>query len=349
MRRGKIIYHLIAGMVFVTVLAGCSMIDEDMSDCGEDLSLDYDLQLVTNVSIELQTELDLRNDARLIKALREYLSPVFTDYAHDLDLSFYDTQGEYPRLFHEQHIMDANELSFTVYLPRRQYQNLAVTNMERNGVVTLEGSDFWRSAQLVQLQNDTVTPHKTGIFTARQNILLEEGVSKTYFIHTYMANCGAALVLDTSEASLKDLKVVATGFASRFNIADSTYVFAETPPLVLADKINTGGSGQQCYCTINFPSPEPESVNTRDVIVTEEPFVSVDAKESLWQLHVYATMADGSVTKSVLGVSKPLRAGQFKILHAHMYYDGGLEPEEPEVGVSVTLDWKEGNVYHPEL
>ena len=349
MRRGRIIYHLIAGVAFGAVLAGCSMIDEDLSNCGEDLKLDYDLQLVTNVSIELQTELDRRNDANLIKALREYLAPIFTDYAHDLDLSFYDNQGDFARLHHEQHIMDANELSFTVYPPRRQYQNSAVANLERNGVVTLEGSEFCHKAHLIQSQGDTVTPHKTGLFTARQDIHLEDGVDKTYYVHMYMANCGAALVLDTSEASLKELKVVATGFASRFNIADSTYVFADTPSMVVADQIKTGNSGQQCFCTINFPSREPDAVMTRDIIETEEPFVSVDAQKALWQFDVYATLADGTVTKSMLGVWKPLRAAQFKILHAHMYSNGGLEPDEPEVGVSVTLDWKEGNVYNPEI
>lgn len=336
-------------MAFVAVLAGCSMIDDDLSDCGEDLRLDYDLQLVTNVSIELQTELDRRNDANLIKALKEYLAPIFIDYAHDLDLSFYDNQGDFARLHHERHIIDANELSFTVYLPRRQYMNSAVANLERNGVVTLEGSDFGHTAHLAQSQDDMAIPHKTGLFTARKDIHLEDGVNKTYYIHMYMANCGAALVLDTSEATLKDLKVVATGFASRFNIADSTYVFDDTPPLVVADPIRTGNTGLQCFCTINFPSREPDAVMTRDVIETEEPFVSIDAQKALWQFRVYATLADGTVTESLLGVCKPLRAGQFKILHAHMYPDGSLEPSEQEVGVSVTLDWKEGGVYHPEL
>ena len=48
------------------VFSGCSAIDEDLSDCDETLKLDYELHLVTNLSIELQKELDKKTDARLL-------------------------------------------------------------------------------------------------------------------------------------------------------------------------------------------------------------------------------------------------------------------------------------------
>ena len=55
------------------VFSGCSVIDEDLSDCGEELKelrLDYDLHLVTNLNIELQKEFDSQVDAGILKALR---------------------------------------------------------------------------------------------------------------------------------------------------------------------------------------------------------------------------------------------------------------------------------------
>lgn len=343
--RRWVIVNITLWTAIATLFSSCSVIDEDMSDCGEELKLYYDLHLVTNFSIELQKELDRRTDATLVNALRDYLSPVFTDYAHDLDLSFYDHLGENVRLHREQHIMDANELSCTINMPRRQYIHTAVANLEHNSVVTLEGSDFCHTAQFIQSLDNIVSPHNTGLFSARKEINLEKGRNDTYEVHMYMANCSAALVLDTSDATLKDLKVVATGFASRFNIADSIYVFADTPSVVLADKIETGKDGLQCFCTVNFPSREEDVVKTRTVIETEEPFFSEDAQNSLWQFRVYATLPDGKVTESVLGVKKPLRAAQFKILHAHVYSNGGLEPDEPEVAVSITLDWKDAGNY----
>ncbi len=336
------------GMAMTVVFSSCSVIDEDLSDCGEELKelrLDYDLHLVTNLNIELQKEFDSQVDAGILKALRNYLSPIFTDYAHDLDLSFYDHQGDFARLHHEEHMMDANELSFSIYIPQRQYMHTAFANLEHNGVVSFEGGDYAHEARFLQSGSDTSQPHKTGLFSARKMLKLsEQDDNETVYVHLYMANCAAALILDTSEASLKDLKVLSTGFASGFNITDSTYVFSDNPPMILTDKINTGSNGRQCFCTVNFPSPEPAAA-TRVTIDTEDPFVSVDASEALWQFDVQATLPDGKVTRSVLGVRTPLRAGQLKILHARMYANGGLEPGEKEVAVSVTLDWKEAGNY----
>ena len=106
---------LMAGSVFLT---GCSMIDEDLSDCVEpETKVDYELELVTNFSTEITTELETEtlltdeDDKDMARVLREFLKNIFTDYAHDVDLSFYDTQGDSLRLHHEQHIMDANQAS----------------------------------------------------------------------------------------------------------------------------------------------------------------------------------------------------------------------------------------------
>ena len=120
-------------------------------------------------------------------------------------------------------------------------------------------------------------------------------------------------------------------------------MFAGTAPVVRADKIDTGSSGRMCFCTVNFPSPEPTA--TRVTVNTEDPFVSVDAQDARWQFQVFATLADGKVTKSTLSVWKPLRPGQLKIIHANVYSNGSLEPDEPEVAVSVELDWKEAGNY----
>ena len=39
--------------------SGCSLIDEDLSDCGEELTVDYQLRLVTNMRTELETDLTI--------------------------------------------------------------------------------------------------------------------------------------------------------------------------------------------------------------------------------------------------------------------------------------------------
>jgi hypothetical protein len=331
------------GLAVTVVFYGCSVIDEDLSDCDEEMRLDYDLHLVTNLTIELQKELDRKDDANLLKALRSYLAPIFTDYARDIDLSFYDVQGDGALLHNERHQMDANEMSYTLYLPRRQYHHTALANLEGNGVVMLEGGDHYHSTRLLQSRGDTVSTHKTGVFTARKEIQVD---IKTVYVHLYMANCAAALVLDTSEATLKDLKVLATGFASGFNIADSSYVYVATSQLVMADKVDTGTPGQACFCTVNFPSPESPKT-TRNIIETEEPFDTSESEKPLWQFRVYATLSDGKVTESVLSVNTSLSAGQLDIIRAKVHSNGALEPDGTKVGVSVTLDWNEAG--HHEI
>ena len=96
------------------LMAGCTVIDDDLSNCDNDYQLDYEIRLVTNMSIEMETQLSIVTDAGIAEVLRNHLKNIFTDYAHDVDLSFYDTENNQPRLQHDQHIMDANQQSYTI-------------------------------------------------------------------------------------------------------------------------------------------------------------------------------------------------------------------------------------------
>ena len=115
------------------IFSGCSLVDEDLSDCVTDSHLDYTLTLVTNVSTEISTQLEteISTELELSAALsiREYLKNIFTDYAHDVDLSFYDVVGDSVRLHHEEHIMDANQSSYTLHIPVHRYMHTALANI----------------------------------------------------------------------------------------------------------------------------------------------------------------------------------------------------------------------------
>ena len=123
-------------------LVACSVIDEDLSNCDRPVppptppgpeeplaEVNYDLRLVTNITTELQTELTTQTDIQLANALREHLSDIFTDFAHDVDLSFYDTQGDSSLLQKDKHIMDASQASYTLNLPMRQYMHLSLIHI----------------------------------------------------------------------------------------------------------------------------------------------------------------------------------------------------------------------------
>lgn len=345
--------------VFLSLLLmtaqGCSVIDEDQSDCGEQAKIDYELTLVTNITTELTTQLSMQTEVKLANALRQHLSDVFTDYAHDIDLSFYDTKGDSARLQHDKHIMNANQASYTLNLPMRQYMHLAAANIVDNELVTLENDAFCHQSMFHQTDRDTIDSHTTGLYTARQPMEVLEGVDQHFDVHLYMANCAAALVIDPQGHDTQGVRVYSTGFATRFNLCDSSYVYAAQPPIVRTSEVGSPeDTGEVAYCSVTFPSKEPEL--TRNVIETEEPFISQPGEKVLWEFRVYVpqvkqngTRSETSITETVLGIKEPLQAGELEIIKGRIAENGAIVPDNPEIGASVTLDWQPGTIYYPEF
>ena len=78
------IAYALGCLLMPVALASCSVIDEDLSGCDQpgptppqpedpEAQVTYDLQLVTNMTLELQTELPDESDKELAEAIREYL------------------------------------------------------------------------------------------------------------------------------------------------------------------------------------------------------------------------------------------------------------------------------------
>lgn len=325
--------------------AGCSTIDDDLSDCGNTFEMTYQLRLVTNMTTELDTELGMSTELGVYNALKSHLKNIFTNFAHDVDLSFYDTEGALTRLQHDQHIMDANQQSYTLTLPMHKYMHLAIANIADNDVVSLMGDENSPSSKLQQEKGqqtngiEILSPHTTGLFTARQPMEVLSGVDQTFNVHLYMANSAATLVLDTKGHVYSDLKVYATGFADAFFIRDSTYVFTDNPPLIIATPVPSE-SNLLCFCSVNFPSRDamPPSAMRRAKGTT-----------SLWQFKVYLTKTDGSITETILDIDEPLKAGDLKIIKGELDDEGAVRPYNSTVGVSVTLNWNNAGNYDTPL
>ena len=332
------------------LMAGCSVIDDDLSDCPADeaqYQMEYELKLVTNMTTELQTELTTITELSVASALETHLENIFSDFAHDVNLSFYDTEGTKERLEHRVDIINTNQTTYDLTLPMRKYLHLAVANIADNDVVGLFEDEHSNTSMLQQVEGTVsdgspvsiVDSHTTGLFTARQPMEVLSGVSQTFNVRLYMANCAATLVLDPKGHTYKDMKVYATGFASEFHISDSTYVYPTTSPLIRADKVGTDND-LLCYCSVNFPSRDasPAAAQRR-----------AGEKPSLWQIKVYLTKSDDSVTETVLDITEPLKAGDLKIIKGSLDDEGAVRPYDPTVGVSVTLDWNKGGDYEWEM
>lgn len=321
--------------------AGCSVIDDDLSDCYQESNyqLEYQLKLITNMTTEISTKLNTVTETSVANALKAYLKNIFTDFAHDVDLSFYDTDGSYVRLHHDTHIMDANQKSYTLTLPMRQYRHLAVANIADDKLVSLVKDEYSNTSMLSQeegtkaLPSKYISSHTTGVFTARESMEVLEGVDQTFNVRLYMANSATTLVIDPMGQPYKDITVFSTGFASGFYISDSTYVYSDTPPLVKADEVATGNT-LLCFTSVNFPSHDanPEMPGA-----------------TLWNFKVYVTKADDTITETILDITEPLQAGDLKIIKGSLDSDGAVRPYDPTVGMSVTLNWNSGGSYDPEL
>lgn len=359
-QRDLLLFYLFTFLPFY--LVSCSMIDEDQSDCGVQAEVNYELRLVTNINTEIETKLTTKTDLQIAELLRDYLSDVFTDFAHDVDLSFYDTFGDSVRLQHDEHFMDANQASYTLNLPMREYMHLAAANILDNELVNLTNDEHCHPSMLRQVARDTIDSHDTGLFTARLPMNVLEGVDQNFKVRLYMANCAACLVIDPRGFDTEDIKVFATGFATGFQICDSAFVFPERSPIVSTTKLKPkDGSEEVGYCCVTFPSKEPSNREnqeslTRTVIETEEPFIAQPGDETLWEFRVYipqkapdGTRSAGPITESILQIKKPQRAGEVTIMKVYVGEDANIVSESQEVAVSVTLDWKPGNTYEPVL
>lgn len=326
--------------VLATVLlSACSAIDDDLSDCGVDYELQYELQLVTNMELELETQLTTQVETSVAAALREHLKDIFSDFVHDIDLSFYDVNEQLGRLSHEQHVMNNNEKSYTLYLPMREYRHLALANLQQNSWVTLTGEEHSNTMMLQQVLNEPVQSHQTGIFAARTNMDVLENQSQTFHVNLYMVNCAAVLLLEARGHNAQDVSVVSTGFATGYNVNDNTYTFSDPSPLVHADQVDVGTDSYLCYCTVTFPSSDQPNPGLSP---------AADAN-TYWQFRITVKNADGSTTETTLNVGEPLQAGELKIIKAFIDTDGVVRTKTPNVGVSVTVDWNSGGNYEGEL
>lgn len=310
-------------------LVSCRLVDEDLAVCVPEYQLDFELQLETSITTELETELSLDTEAAVVTALEAYLGNIFSDRAHDVDLSFYAVGGEKNRLHHEHHIMDATETSYTLHIPVNQYLHLGLANLEDNPSLALVNEQTSSGCRLQQEMVDTLRPHRQGVFSARELMDVQEGKDQSFKVNLYMSNCATSLVLDTLGSSVKDIHVYATGFATAFDVADSVYRFQHSP-VMKADKVEVAEPGSEvCFSTVNFPSRVPE--------VKAE-----DGEETYWEYHVYCTLPGGSITQTILSMKRPLLPSNLEILKAKVYGNGALEPGDITVGVDVSIDWGAG-------
>ena len=316
---------LIALMTLSTAFGLSSCIDEDMSKCGKDYKIKYNLVLHTQIHTLIDIDLNTSEEQNIANRLKQELGTVFTDHALDNDLSFFIRNDLYR---HEANIMNANSVSYTIYLPRNDYQNLSLANTGSARNVKITGANDCKALALEQEQKDTINSHNIGLFTSRLSID-ENDFEHDLQTTLYMANSSAVVVIDQSKVQPTELWGFVEGMATQFQVNDSTYS-SSLNTMVRAKRIN------QNFITNSIP--------THDALYT----VCFPSIKQEWRYHVIAKVND-KYTETIFTMNEPLKAGKLKIIKTRLKEDGSLSTSNTAVGVSVKLDWKPGGSHDVEI
>jgi len=333
---------------------GCSLIDDDLSVCGSDMSLELQMQLITNLDLELETVLSAETDIHTRAVLHDYFSNVFTDHAHDISIGFYSMQTE--ELVYTIHdTIDANQSTYTFYLPKNDYHAIALANLDGNGVVSIADSANSRMARLVTQSRDTLPTQQTGLFAVSRDVTVIDTADQKIDLTLHMANSAVALAIDTGNVHVLDMWAVLCNTADGLVLRDSLYTFSH-PKTILMERITESAASKgprskvkgertmtatqyvdttyhRIFGCVSFPSPDES-----------------DAYGTYYQAKVYVMMSGGTITETVLSVHESLPAGCLKVLKLQLQESGEVVPlGSPEVGASVTLDWKEGSEFNPVI
>ena len=331
---------------FAVATAGCHLIDDDLSVCGADYLINYAMRLETEVQLSIDEKLSSDVDKPIAAAIKTWSDPFYSGQAHDLDMSFFSLDGTDELLHHQSDIIDANQKSYTLYIPRKDYRHIAVVNILNNDNMTLMGGEYASSMQITQRDADTLNSHSTAIYTARLPMYMADNDSDlTFNVRLYMASAGVAVVLTHDGSTVPTVKdILLAGTATAFHVNDSSYTFSH-PSLIRADKLMN-----RCYAVMAMPSKEKVESGESKVESRERRVKSREQEEpALWSIRLYTTMPDGKITENILTFPYALKAGALEIIKVQLNDDGSVDVVgNNEVGVTVTLDWKEGNTHDVE-
>ena len=325
----------IAATLVAAAALTTACIDEDLSRCGKDYALQYRFMLRTSLAEVLDEELTTPAERQLLPALREGMAGLFSDVAADLSLHFHDpaTGGQ---LYAEEHLVEAHEAGFTLYLPERDYRHTAFANLAAEPAMDATGADRLTTlAWALTAAGDTVPSLAQSLFCGWQDIALGSG-QYSFFVPLYMQDAAAVWVVDPRTAPVASYEACFAGTADGFRCADSLFTYR--PALRVRTRQATGGGLTALYAGC-LPSPDAPGSLAPANRAGED---AAEAAQAYWETHLYVTLADGTRTKNVLYVKSPLEAGALKVFKVHLNDRGEVVTDEREVGVSVTLDWKAG-------
>ena len=327
---------LTAALLLLLTLQSCSLIDDDLSDCESTYSLNYELKMVSNINLQLSEQLQVNTGSLTLATLNNYFSRIIQPTTSEVRLGFYPTDGDAPVYYSRQ--TQGQRSAFAISIPADDYRHVAVIGQEDPSIF-LRDTTQAATVRLTQLLNDTVDSHNHAILAGTLDMNVMGNTDQSWEVDLYPADASVAVVMKKNPKVLRT-RVFLADLATSFTPNDSTWHW-EHNSLVRTDAVDITGTDSVAYCGVAFPS-RMEAPGTIDPDVAA-------AKGAVWRVVILSELPNGTTTRSVLYMAKPLKAGDIRVIRIRVNDDGGVSTSDSNVGASVTLDWKKGGEYNPEI
>lgn len=331
--------HILLFVATLLSLSSCryiGTIDDDTSDCGTVYRITYHMHAVNNTGDQITAQLPEDANATLRQNLTNLFTPLLHPTTYPAQLLFQQTNdGSY--LFSPQ-TFNGDEQTLSLTLCPTTYRHTAVTGTDRQGALLADSTNV-STEQVTTPAADTIPAQTNALLSGRKDLKIQGNNEEAIHVHLYPANAAVAVVAKEDQ-SVKDVKVYLTDLASSYTTNDSTYHF-DKDALVRTTVSTEATSGQKIYHALVFPSRD----SAPGTIDTDKP----QADGAVWRIVVLAKIADGSTTRSVLYVQKPLKAGDVRVICVAVGSNGAVTVTTAGVGASVTLDWNKGGEYNPDI
>ena len=327
---------LTAALLLLLTLQSCSLIDDDRSDCENSFSINYQLKVVSNINLQLSEQLQTSTGSQTLATLNSYLSPILQPTTSAVHLSFFPTDGSDPIHFDRE--TQGLRTAFSLSIPADNYRHVAVIGQEDPSIFLRDTTEA-RTERLSQFLNDTVDSHNHAALAGTLDMNVANNANQDWEIDLYPADASVAVVMKKNPKVTRT-RVFLADLATSFTPNDSTWHW-EHNSLVRTDAVDITGTDSVAYCGVAFPS-RMEAPGTIDPDVAA-------AKGAVWRVVILSELPNGTTTRSVLYMAKPLKAGDIRVIRIRVNDDGGVSTSDSNVGASVTLDWKSGGEYNPDI
>lgn len=314
------------------LLGAC--IKEDMSQCRYDIEIDYHIHLQNNFQEVLIREFTTPKEVALSEKLQDPLSHIFNESVEDINFSFYAKSNQQ---YDETYEVNDSYHAHSFFIAAKNYTHFAFANLSSVSSVERVNQSKIHSCHLAQIQGDTISSHDIALYTGSDEIQVQP-INSPFSMKLYMQNSACILALDPNGNEVKSIRSYIINTANAFHVKDGIFIFDKSQVISMCP-LHT--DAMYSMYGVSFPSRGYSSTTRTIEEASDEP--------SLWKIHAYITLQSGAVTENILSIKKPLRAEDLYIIKGIITAKGEIQSSSNEVGISVNIDWEQGNEYNPEI